>query len=303
MNVRATFWGGLILFLAAGLQAEMQICEFLPEQVETSLFSVEPLAFEGLRKKPLDQDVTCLVAPCYRLARLPLKSWPKGLPKRSTGTTFTICSYAHYSTLLSVMKRLGVTHIFACNPRNDIPSQGIKLIPILHAPRNAAGPAADKDILYSFVGCLHTSVNRVKVRHDMVRLPKWFDVVIKWRSRWNPQGEAEINEYIDINSRSRFGLCPRGTFLNTIRFPELLKAGAIPVVLADGWRLPAGIDWKKCAIFVKERDALKVDKIIRSISPDVEEAMRKECLRVSALLEDDPAYFIRYYFNQRLSSK
>jgi len=130
---------------------------------------------------------------------------------------------------------------------------------------------------------------------EMAKLPKRDDALLVFRKDWNAKGE-KVTEYMDINARSRFGLCPRGTFPNTIRMPELMKSGAIPVIIADNIRLPKCVDWKKCCLFVRERDVLKVDEIIRKIPLEVEESMRQECLRISAMLEEDPSYFIRHYF-------
>jgi len=287
------------------LHAQMRLCEYLPEYVPVTISKVDDLAYKALKSRPLAKPVTFLVAPWnYFIHGKPCKptAAQRAKPRKFKKETkeevvFTISSTPRHKEMLAEFRRLGVTHLFTCNPSGGS-LQGIRVLPILHAPRNVTEPAKHRDILYSFIGCWH---KRVQVRKELAKLPKCADVLIKFRKEWNAKGDNAL-EYMDVNARSRFGLCPRGTFPNTIRMPELMKSGTIPVILADGIRLPKCIDWKKCCVFVRERDVLKVDKIIRNIPIDVEESMRQECLRISAMLEDDPAYFIRHYFEHEWDS-
>ena len=104
-----------------------------------------------------------------------------------------------------------------------------------------------------------------------------------------------VREYREIMSRSRFSLCPRGYSPNSFRLTESLRAGAIPVVIADDIRLPKGYDWSSCLVRVREADVGRLDKIIRRIPREREDKMREACLKLGRMLEEDPAYFIRYY--------
>ena len=54
-------------------------------------------------------------------------------------------------------------------------------------------------------------------------------------------------------TQSVFALCPSGTGPNSIRLWEALGAGAIPVILADGWAPPGDLRlWQAAALFVPE---------------------------------------------------
>ena len=65
-------------------------------------------------------------------------------------------------------------------------------------------------------------------------------------------------EYENILSRSRFSLCPRGSNPNSVRFWESLAAGAIPILISDGYKLPDW-DWDNTIIRLKESDLYNLD--------------------------------------------
>ena len=81
-----------------------------------------------------------------------------------------------------------------------------------------------------------------------------------------------------------------------MRLTESFLAGAIPVVIADDIKLPAGFDWSSCLVRVREKDVERVDAIIQAIPHEKELKMREACLTLGKILQEDPAYFIRYYF-------
>jgi len=213
---------------------------------------------------------------------------------------FTVCgTSALRKDMLQIAKELGVTHFFSTQVHTaGVSLDGMKILPLVFPSWNGVSSAGSKDILYSFVGyATH------KLRLKLFDLPPRSDVVMIQRDTYygyqldRARKLREIAEYKNIASRSRFGLCPRGSYPNTIRLSELMQAGAIPVVIADDLLLPDGFNWADCFVWVKERDIDHVDSIIRSITPEREEEMRSKCLRFYNLLETDPAFSIRYFFD------
>ena len=88
----------------------------------------------------------------------------------------------------------------------------------------------------------------------------------------------DSNNFKGIMADSVFAGSPRGDQLFSYRFSEILSAGAVPVIYADGW-LPTYnehvVDWAKCAVFIPESDYEKTGEILRAIPEHVRCEMQK----------------------------
>lgn len=135
-------------------------------------------------------------------------------------------------------------------------------------------PDAPRDLLYSFMG----DINTAPVRRVLAQLKhprgEWVDTsresqAVMWKGSAE-QREVFWKRYVDLAKRSRFILCPRGTAPASIRMYESMMMGRAPVVLADEWPRPEGPAWDKFCIFVEEKDALSVPRILEEREGDAQ---------------------------------
>jgi hypothetical protein len=89
-----------------------------------------------------------------------------------------------------------------------------------------------------------------------------------WHQMFDRSGLQAKVDYADTMRRCRFNLCPRGAVLAGVgsRLYETMQAARVPVVISDWITLPEGIDWKSCAVRVRERDISLIPHILREHS-------------------------------------
>ncbi len=119
----------------------------------------------------------------------------------------------------------------------------------------------------------------------------------------NHRNKEHAEQYIDILSRSRFSLCPRGVGNGTKRFWESLKAGAIPILISDGLELPKCWDWENTILRLSSREVIEnPNKIpVTLILPrGREELMRENCIKAARAFTD--AGFIGEYLKNSLNA-
>jgi hypothetical protein len=126
-------------------------------------------------------------------------------------------------------------------------------------------PERNPDLLYSFVGrrCHPVRDRLFEMTHDPSTTVV-FDTLRTYRHFAGGVGrppEAQ-RSYVDIALRSRFALCPRGWATSTLRVYEMMALGVAPVILADRWVPAHGPDWSRCALFVPERLAGELPRIL-----------------------------------------
>jgi hypothetical protein len=96
------------------------------------------------------------------------------------------------------------------------------------------------------------------------------------------QQHDQHDQYADLLLNTSFALCPRGDALFSYRFTEALSAGAIPVVMADGWVLPFSeiLDYSEFAVVIPEAEYQTIKDVLRGYSAERVCAMRNRAREV-----------------------
>jgi hypothetical protein len=71
-------------------------------------------------------------------------------------------------------------------------------------------------------------------------------------------------DYARLLLDSKFVLAPKGAGTSSYRLFEAMKAGRVPVIISDNWLRPPGLAWESFAIFVAEKDILRLPEILRN---------------------------------------
>ena len=263
----------------------------------TYLWHLDPLKTEQriyreLMREPLAAD-TCYVGVPWTFLINANQTSAITLP-RFERKAFTVCQHIHYRQIIPQLVDCGIRTLFT--PHADCDRDDILLAPMPIYPAMQVSPAPVKDLLFSFVGCDHAmsldangawKPNDVRRRiFDLAKRRPLLSSAIIERAGWYfyRPGRHDAAEYCDVLSRSRFSLCPRGTGSNSIRLWESFIAGAIPVVLSDGLRLPSlpDIIWKDCVLRVPEDEVDDVPDILESIPVEREAQMRAAGLALAS---------------------
>ena len=115
-------------------------------------------------------------------------------------------------------------------------------------------------LLFSFVGRTETA----PVRKTLATLSHPRGLIIDTSSLG---AELPYTTYVDVLRRSRFVLCPRGYGSSSFRLFEALKAGRVPVILADEWTQPTGPNWNEFALMVPETAAGDLPSLLETCEP------------------------------------
>lgn len=114
-------------------------------------------------------------------------------------------------------------------------------------------PGSSPDLLFSFIGTGRSHQCREQLFH--LEHPRALIRRVDGHVNWHPDApgfEERRDSYAESLRRSAFVLCPRGRATSSFRFYEVMAAGRVPVVIADAWVPPAGIDVSEFAILWPE---------------------------------------------------
>ncbi len=124
---------------------------------------------------------------------------------------------------------------------------GIQIDPVL-----GAAPG----LLFSFVGAFWTAA--VRRRLGALDHPRG------WVCDTSSGGGSR-GAYLQAITSSAFVLCPRGLAPATTRLFDVMRAGRVPVVLADDWVPPEGPDWDAFALRVPEAEAARLPATLEAL--------------------------------------
>lgn len=76
------------------------------------------------------------------------------------------------------------------------------------------------------------------------------------------------HRYVHVSADSSFVLCPRGSGPSSIRLFEVMQLGVCPVIIADDWVEPPGVDWASCSLRVQEAHIDRLPELLRERQAD-----------------------------------
>ena len=127
-------------------------------------------------------------------------------------------------------------------------------------------PQNKKDIFCSFVGS-YTHDVRIVLQNLYSQLSDYYFS----QQAWNPSiGNDRLRHFIDITSRSKFTLCPRGYGNTSFRMYEAMQLGSVPVYVSDDHNLPWSdeLNWNDFCVIINFDNLQNIDAILKSISEE-----------------------------------
>jgi hypothetical protein len=233
---------------------------------------------------------------------------------------YTCCQHISFRKLIPLMKIMGIKKLYTPHKvKQEDNINGVQIYPCpLYAvnfedeKRNKEFVGVDflnndRKYLYSFMGGVQPGY-LTNIRNKIFELPaNDYNKIIKtgdWHFNTtvysvlqNKNGDLNIDDkhinktklYNELLIESRFSLCPSGTGPNSIRFWESLACGSIPVLLSDTLELPniKNINWEDAIVIMKESEIDNIDNILKSISHEKEEIMRRNCIEIYNKLKNN----------------
>lgn len=114
-----------------------------------------------------------------------------------------------------------------------------------------------------FVGSFRGNVRGAQVRERLVRaLSHDSRFSIETTDSWMRHSDEEKRRFVEQIRASAFSLCPRGWSPNSHRIYETMALGRVPVVIADDWEPPAGVEWLACSVKLPERSVNDIPSVL-----------------------------------------
>jgi hypothetical protein len=114
--------------------------------------------------------------------------------------------------------------------------------------------------LFGFRGTFHTHPIRKRLCRVLSQTGQ--GTCLELRKGFHSHDEDDQRRYIQEIRKACFSLCPRGLSPSSYRLYESMQLGRCPVVISDDWVRPAGPDWDKFTIFVRETEIRRLPEIL-----------------------------------------
>jgi hypothetical protein len=140
---------------------------------------------------------------------------------------------------------------------------GDNIYPIPLICSNIDYPKKEKDIYVSFIGSLtHDIRNKIVSKFSNNN-----NFYIKTKSWEIESGKNNIDLFLDVTSRSKFTLCPRGYGKTSFRLYESMQLDSIPIYVYDEKWLPwsEDIDWDNLIISVHHSELDNLELLINNV--------------------------------------
>ena len=150
-----------------------------------------------------------------------------------------------------------------------------------------------KDIFCSFVGSNTHAVRNKLVEH--LSGNKEYHISCKGVWQYNIN-KSELDNFIDVTSRSKFTLCPRGYGKQSYRFSETIQLGSIPIYIYDNDPyLPFSneIDYEDFSIVLNIENIHMLDDILKS----------KSDFEISSMIERGKEVYNEYFTLDKVCEK
>jgi hypothetical protein len=158
-------------------------------------------------------------------------------------------------------------------PQALIQEHSVAPIPYLFVPADSLFHGTNFSKHYRTVTCTYRGTNTHKCRNVLTKINQpHYSLVDSTKSN-----HITTSEYLSELDHSLHALCPRGHGLTSFRLYEAMARGCLPIIVADGWVPPKGINWDQFCTFVKESDLEYLPNHVNY--SDIDVSIRQESLR------------------------
>lgn len=124
----------------------------------------------------------------------------------------------------------------------------------------------EKQYTASFVG---SATHPIRIKMAQILFGK-IDYQI-WLKNWSPSvDKPDFKLFLELASKSKYMLCPRGYGLNSFRLYEAFQLNCVPVIITDKSYLPwqDELNWSEFSILIDENNLSHIDEILKNIDDE-----------------------------------